>query len=160
MIYSTATIPVNPQGETTLTRDQLWHGLVLKARDARLFLPPGACTKCDVVVDAKDYLIREATIMGDDLSEIVAFEPRTKVSFFQRSGPKEGVIVNQILEDGHGVLTLSFYCLLGLRDHAPGSAQEQREQAQLDSEEHGYKAALLSTLARTRQLAGEGKLPL
>ena len=71
MIYSTATVPVNPQGETALTRDQLWQGLVLKARDARLFLPPGACTKCDVVVDAKDYLIREATIMGDDLSEIV-----------------------------------------------------------------------------------------
>jgi Domain of unknown function (DUF1857) len=158
MIYSTATVPVNPQGETALTRDQLWQGLVLKARDARLFLPPGACTKCDVVVDAKDYLIREATIMGDDLSEIVAFEAQTKVSFFQRSGPKEGVIVNQILEDAHGVLTLKFYCLLGLRDHAPDGPEEQREKAQLDSAEHGYKAALLSTLARTRQLVSEGKI--
>jgi hypothetical protein len=39
MIYSTATVPVNPAGEAALTRAQAWQGLVLKARDARLFLP-------------------------------------------------------------------------------------------------------------------------
>jgi hypothetical protein len=49
MIFSTATVPVNPSGERRLTREQVWAGLVLKARDARLFLPPGACTKCEVV---------------------------------------------------------------------------------------------------------------
>lgn len=42
MIFSTATVPVNPSGEGKLTREQVWAGLVLKARDARLFLPPGA----------------------------------------------------------------------------------------------------------------------
>ena len=41
MIHSTATVPVNPEGETTLTRAQVWAGLELKARDARLFLPAG-----------------------------------------------------------------------------------------------------------------------
>lgn len=41
MIYSTATVPVNPAGETKLTREQAWKDLELKARDARLFLPPG-----------------------------------------------------------------------------------------------------------------------
>ena len=49
MIHSTATIPVNPEGEIRLTRAQAWAGLELKARDARLFLPPGLCTRCDVV---------------------------------------------------------------------------------------------------------------
>lgn len=44
MIYSTATVPVNPEGETPLTREQVWKGLELKARDARLFLPSGLCT--------------------------------------------------------------------------------------------------------------------
>ena len=44
MIYSTATVPVNPEGETPLTRAQAWKGLVLKARDARQFLPPNLCT--------------------------------------------------------------------------------------------------------------------
>lgn len=158
MIYSTATVTVNPQGELPLTREDLWQGLVLKARDAREFLPPGACTKCEVVLEANSYIIREATIMGDDLSEIVTFEPQTKVSFFQRTGPREGVIVNQILEDKHGALLLKFYCLLGLRNHEPGSKEERTEQAEMDSDERGYKAALLSTLARIRQLVQDGKV--
>jgi hypothetical protein len=119
---------------------------------------PGACTKCDVVVDADGYIIREATIMGDDLSEIVAFEAQEKVSFFQRTGPREGVIVNQIIEDEKGALLLKFYCLLGLRHHEPGGKAEREEQAKMDSEELGNKAALQSTLARTRQLVQEGKL--
>jgi Acetylaranotin biosynthesis cluster protein L len=37
MIFSTATVPVNPSGERKLTREQVWAGLVLKAGDARLF---------------------------------------------------------------------------------------------------------------------------
>ena len=158
MIYSTSTVPVNPHGELALTRAQVWQGLVLKARDARQFLPPGACTKCEVVVDAKDYIIREATIMGDDLSEIVTFEAQLKVSFFQRSGPREGVIVNQILEDENGDLFLKFYCLLGLRNQEPCNKEEQEEQAQMDSDDRGYRAALQSTLTRTRQLVRDDKI--
>jgi hypothetical protein len=49
MIYSTANVSVNPEGVVPLTRAQAWAGLELKARDARLFLPPGLCTRCDVV---------------------------------------------------------------------------------------------------------------
>ena len=74
MIYSTATVPVNKVGQLPQTREQVWQGLVLKARDARLFLPPGICTKCDVLVEGKDYIIREATILGEDISEIVTSE--------------------------------------------------------------------------------------
>jgi len=37
MIYSTATVPVNPQGELILSRARIWAGLEIKARDARLF---------------------------------------------------------------------------------------------------------------------------
>ena len=55
MIFSTATVPVNHHGERKLTREQVWAGLVLKARDARLFLPPGACTKCAVVAEGIDF---------------------------------------------------------------------------------------------------------
>jgi hypothetical protein len=84
-----------------------------------------------VVVDANGYLIREATLFGDDLSEIVSFEPQKKVSFFQRTGPREGLIINEIIEDGRGMMSLRFYCLLALRHHEPGSKAEQEEQAQL-----------------------------
>ena len=157
MIYSTATVPVNPEGEIKLTRAQAWAGLELKARDARLFLPPGLCTRCDVVEEGATHFIREATIGGADLREIVVLEQERKVTFFQAAGPREGAIVNELYEDEAGGLQLRFYCYLGLRDKAPNSPEEQAEQAQFDSAS-GYKAALLSTLKRTRELLAEGRL--
>lgn len=157
MIYSTATVPVNPQGATPLTRAQAWAGLVRKARDARQFLPPGLCTRCDVVEESAAHIVREATIAGQDLREIIGFEPEHKVSFFQASGPREGVIVNELFEDADGALQLRFYCYLGLRGKAPGGAEEQAEQAWMDGE-NGYRSALLSTLERTRELLAQGWL--
>ena len=157
MIYSTATIPVNREGEPRLTRAQAWAGLELKARDARLFLPPGLCTRCDVVEESVTHFVRDATIGGVDLREIVALEPQSKVTFFQAAGPREGAIVNELFEDEAGALQLRFYCYLGLRGKTPNGPEEQAEQAQFDGET-GYRAALLSTLKRTRELVAEGKL--
>ncbi|MDQ1080231.1 SRPBCC family protein [Pseudoroseomonas cervicalis] len=157
MIYSTATVPVNPEGETPLTRDQIWQGLVLKARDAQLFLPPGLCTGCEVVEESATHLVREAVIGGQALREIITFEPGRKVTFFQATGPREGAIINELFEDATGALQLRFYCYLGLRDRAPGGAEEQAEQAQFDGET-GYRAALLSTLQRSRALLAEGRI--
>lgn len=157
MIYSTATVPVNPAGETPLTRAQAWAGLELKARDARLFLPPGLCTRCDVVEESATHFVREAAIGGAELREIIALEPERKVTFFQATGPREGAIVNELFEDETGALQLRFYGYLGLRDKAPGGPEEQAEQALFNSDQ-GYKAALLSTLKRTRELVAEGRL--
>lgn len=157
MIYSTATVAVNPAGETPLTRAQVWQGLVLKAKDARLFLPPGLCTRCDVVEASETHFVREATIGGASLREIITLEAESKVTFFQVTGPREGAIVNELFEDEAGDLQLRFYCFVGLRGKAPGGPEEQAEQAQFDSE-NGYKAALLSTLKRTRELVAAGEL--
>jgi hypothetical protein len=157
MIYSTATVPVNPEGEAALTRDAAWAGLVLKARDARLFLPPGLCTRCEVVEESATHIVREATIGGAELREIIVFEPGRKVTFFQAGGPREGAIVNELFEDAGGALQLRFYGYLGLRGKAPGGPEELAEQATLDSDK-GYRAALLSTLKRTRELRAEGRL--
>lgn len=158
MIFSTATVPVNPAGEPKLTRAQLWAGLVMKARDARLFLPPGACTRCDVVAEGEGFIKREAVIMNDAITELVSFLPEKKVSFHQVKSPREGVIVNEILEDAAGELQLRFYAYVGLVDGAAGSDKEREAQAALDSPDRGYRAALISTLARTRALVKEGKL--
>lgn len=127
MIYSNATVPVNPAGEVLLTRAQVWDGLVLKARDARLFLPPGLCTRCDVVKESATHIVREATIAGAGLCEIITFEPGNKVSFFQVTGPREGVIVNELFEDATGALQLKFYCYTGLRGKLPNGPEEQAE---------------------------------
>lgn len=157
MIYSTATVPVNPEGEVPLTRSQAWAGLVLKARDARLFLPPNLCTKCEVVEESATHIVREATIAGADLREIICFEPESKVTFFQVTGPREGAIINELFEDQSGGLQLRFYGYLGLRGKAPGGPEEQAEQAWLDGDK-GYKSALASTLKRTRELLAQGRL--
>jgi hypothetical protein len=157
MIYSTATVPVNPDGEPRLTREQVWKGLELKARDARLFLPPGLCTKCDVIEESATHLVRDATIAGADLREIITLEPEHKITFFQANGPREGAIINELFEDEAGELQLKFYCYLGLRDKESNGPEEQAEQKQFDSDD-GYKAALLSTLKRTREMLAEGKL--
>ena len=157
MIYSTATVPVNPEGEAPLTRDQVWRGLERKARDARLFLPPGVCTRCKVTEESLTHFVREATIGGEDVREIIVLEPGAKVTFFQAQGPREGAIINELFEDEPGELQLKFYCFLGLRGKQPGGPEEQAEQMQFDSDE-GYKAALLSTLRRTRELLAKGSL--
>lgn len=157
MIYSTATVAVNPAGETPLTREQAWRGLVLKARDARQFLPAGLCTRCDVMEESATHFVREATIGGTDLREIITLEAQSKVTFFQATGPREGAIVNELFEDEAGALQLRFYCYIGLRGKQPGGLEEQAEQAQFDSDT-GYKAALHSTLKRTRQLLADGSL--
>lgn len=157
MIYSTATVPVNPEGEAPLTREQVWQGLERKARDARLFLPPGLCTRCDVTEESATHFVRDATIAGQDLREIIVLEQGRKVTFFQATGPREGAIINELFEDEAGELQLKFYCYLGLRDKQPGGPEEQAEQTQFDSDK-GYKAALLSTLKRTRELLAEGAL--
>ena len=157
MIYSTAIVPVNPEGETRLTRAQAWKGLELKARDARLFLAPGLCTRCEVVEEGATYFVREATIGGNDLREIVTLEPESKVTFFQAAGPREGAIVNELFEDEDGALQLRFYCYMGLRGKEPNTLEEQAQQTQFASE-NGYKAALLATLKRTRALLAEGTL--
>ena len=157
MIYATATVPVNPEGATPLTRAQAWQGLVLKARDARLFLPPNLCTRCEVVEESPTHIVREATIAGDELREIIVYEPGSKVTFFQASGPREGAVINELFEDEAGVLQLRFYCLLGLRGKAPSRSEEQAEQDRMNGA-NGYRSALLSTLKRTRELLAERSL--
>lgn len=157
MIYSTAIVPVNPEGETRLTRAQAWKGLEFKARDARLFLAPGLCTRCAVVEESATHFVREATIGDNDLREIVTLEPESKVTFFQAEGPREGAIINELFEDEDGALQLRFYCYMGLRGKEPNTLEEQAQQTRLASE-NGYKAALLATLKRTRALVAEGSL--
>ncbi|PWN87280.1 DUF1857-domain-containing protein [Acaromyces ingoldii] len=157
MIYSTATVPVNPEGSAKLTRAQAWQGLVLKARDARLFLPEGLCTRCDVVEETETHFVRDATIANAALREIIVLESERKVTFFQATGPREGAIINELFEDETGELQLRFYCYTGLRGKQPGGPEEQAEQAFFDGDK-GYKSALLSTLKRTRELLAEGRL--
>jgi hypothetical protein len=89
------------------------------------------------VEESATHIVREATIAGDDLREIIAFEPEKKVTFFQATGPREDAIVNELFEDDTGALQLRFYCYTGLRGKKPFGPEEPAEQAQFDSDK-GY----------------------
>jgi hypothetical protein len=157
MIYSTATVPVNAPGQRPLTRAQTWAGLVRKARDARLFFPPDECTRSEIVEESDSHLVREATILGDALTEIITFEADRKITFFQATGPREGAIVDELFEDGNGDLQPRIYGYPGLRGKAPDGPEEHAAQAWMDSDQ-GFAAAIRSTLARVRALVAEDQL--
>jgi hypothetical protein len=132
------------EGETKLTREQVWKGLELKARDARLFLPPGLCTRCNVVEESATHFVREATIAGSDLREIITLEPQSKITFFQATSPREGAIVNELFEDETGALQLKFYCYSGLCDDVD---------AQADPRTLSRGQALISAIIKTNWAA-------
>jgi len=158
MIATSITVPVNgdgPAGEEPLTREQIWRGLLMKARDARLFVP--GCSACEVIDEGDGYIVREAIINGIALKEIVSLEPQTKVTFHQVRGIWEGIIVNEVFDDESGELQLRFYCLLSRRGAEPGGEEEQRDQAMFEGEK-GYGPAMLKTIQTTRNLLKAGEL--
>ena len=107
MIYSTATVPVNPDGEIPLTRTQIWAGLELKARDARLSTASAVhALRCHC---GKRHPLRPRRYdRRNRPSRSSMLEPDDKVTFFQATGPREGGIVDEIYEDDHGALQLRF----------------------------------------------------
>lgn len=156
MIYSSATLPVNAPGQVPLTRAQLWAGLMHKAREPQRFFPPGECTDSAIIEESPSHLVRQATILGDDITEIVSFTD-SKLSFFQVKSPREGVIVNELIEGDHGELQLRFYAYIGLPGKAPDAPEVAAAQAWMDSK-NGFAAAIASTLKHTRELVAEGRI--
>ncbi|TIX44763.1 MAG: DUF1857 family protein, partial [Mesorhizobium sp.] len=69
--------------------------------------------------ESATHFVREATIAGADLREIIMLEPESKVTFFQATGPREGAIINELFLDEAGELQLKFSCYLGLRGKEP-----------------------------------------
>jgi hypothetical protein len=156
MIDAAVTVPVNPDSaELVLTRSQIWRGLVEKARDATEYLPPGYCSKCEVIAEGEDFIIRDACLKGMDLREFVAFKPEEKVTYTHVNSPWEGILVNELFDDEKGDLQLRFYCLLSRLGAEPNGEEEQRD-VQFFISDEGYKGALTSTIAKTRAMVKAG----
>jgi hypothetical protein len=73
------------------------------------------------------------------------------------TAPRAGAIINDLFEDAAVMLQLRFNCYLGLRSKEPNGPEEQVDQAKFDSDK-GYKAALLSTPKRIRELLAVGRI--
>ncbi|MDE0056960.1 MAG: SRPBCC family protein [Defluviicoccus sp.] len=142
-------VPVNAglaPGEPVLTRHHIWLGLVLKAEDAVPFVP--AMSWCKVTGRFENGLFRDIVFRGEAMTEKILFHPEEKVEFIRTAGIEMGTIVNEILEDETGELSLRFAFTLEREDLPHGSAEE-REFA--DGMAKGYLVAVQATVDEIRK---------
>jgi hypothetical protein len=102
-----------------------------------------------------DGLLREVVNDGNRFREKITFSPPVEV-LFERVGTEDnaGWITNVISESEHGLL-LTFTFAVNLPGVTPGTAEER---AKGEAMRESYVGAVKATLARVRQLVGEGKL--
>lgn len=151
-------VPVNagrPPGEPALTRDQIWEGLMMKARDAKPFVHK--MTVCDVTREWDGGLDRDIVFHDMPMTERLFFYPKEKIVFLRTRGHEMGAITNEIVEDETGELLLRFAFTLEREDLKPGSPEE-REFA--DGYGQGYLVSVQKTIDAIRALVKAGKLKI
>ena len=156
MIYVAREVSVNGTrtgDDPVLNRSQMWTGLKMKADNALPFVP--VMTKCDVLERTANGLTRDVEIRGVGARERITFYPERKVVFLRLSGPVDGFIVNEILDDERGELKLRFSFALQLIDADSDSGKEKEFRAVMEKD---YVAAVDATLAAIRRAVKEGKL--
>jgi hypothetical protein len=153
MISVSYSVPVNPEGtEVRLDRADVWKGLEKKAHNALPYVP--SMTYCEVTDSGDNWLQREIEFRGQKLGERITFEPQETVRFDRTSGEVLGTILNEILEDDSGELSLRFSFDLELEGVEAGSAAEKEYEETMKGD---YEKAVESTLAAIRRWVGEGQ---
>jgi hypothetical protein len=152
MISVSKTVPVNPPDtDVTLTRSDVWKGLEAKANNALPFVP--AMTYCEVKSREGNVIEREIEFRGDRLGERVTLEPEERVTFVRTSGRVLGTILNEILEDADGALSLRFSFDIEVEGIEPGSQAERDYEATMKDD---YLRAVDATLSAIRRWVREG----
>ncbi len=149
-------VPVNAglaDGEPRLSRDQVWEGLMMKARDAKPFVH--MMTVCDVVKEWDGGLDRDIVFHDMPMGERLLFYPKEKIVFLRTKGVEMGTITNEILEDDKNELILRFAFTLE-REGMKSGSPEEREFA--DGYAQGYLVSVQKTIDAIRALVKEGKL--
>ena len=155
MIFVTHQLPVNVPGQPSLSRQQVWDGLVLKANNALPFVP--SMTYCEVTQRHSEVVFdRDIDFRGERFTERITLEPRHRVTFTRIAGPVLGTIVNEIergateIEGAEDDLRLRFSFALVVAGVEGGSAAEQEY---ADSMTGDYLKAVAATLNAIRRLA-------
>lgn len=146
------TILVNEPSKTTLSRHDVWAGLLMKANNALPYVP--IMSKCEVIERGEGWLTRDILLKDVPLREKVSFEPEKRVIFDRIGGDELGRIENIIGEDEKGNLTLTFSFGLTKKGIPEGSDAEQKHFAQMEG---AYFGAVASTLAAVRRTVDEAR---
>lgn len=150
MIQVSKRIPVNAPGQPTLTRSDVWQGLIMKADNALPFVPQ--MTHCHVLEREGDKVfVREIEFRGERCRERVTLTPQQRVKFERLDGSVLGTILNEIEDDAEGLgLRFSFgLTLAGEEDGSPAEAAYGKVV------EQDYLKAVDATLAAIRRVKGD-----
>jgi len=144
--------PLNPLADT-MTREQLWRGLVLRAEDPKLFVPHlDECTIGERESGSFTRRLRYGELVIDD---VVYLTPLQEVRF---EVPAQGEIAASRLTmtieaPSEGVMWLRFL----YDDGNPGASDEMGKMYE-DFKKSAYQEADIDTVKIVRQMASEGKL--
>ena len=141
-------------GQPTLTRHQIWQGLLKKAENALPYVK--AMTHCELKERGEGYLLREIEFRGERAMERVTFEPERKVTYTRQPGCSvQGFIENEILDADDGDLELRFTFNLALEGVAEGSEEERSYAATMEAD---YLKAVQATLEAIRRSVAEQQI--
>ena len=149
-------VPVNAgltAGEPRLSRELIWEGLMMKARDAKPFVH--RMTVCDVTKEWNGGLDREIMFHDIPMGERLFFYPKEKIVFLRTHGAEMGAITNEIVEDDRGELLLRFAFTLEREGIEPDSPEER---AFAETYGQGYLVSVQKTIDAIRGLVKQGKL--
>jgi hypothetical protein len=151
------TVPVNEPRKVFLSRQDVWAGLLMKARNALPYVPQ--MQKCDVVEQGDGWLLRDILLNNVPLREKVTFEPERRVTFERVAGSELGRIENVIGEDEQGNLTLTFSFGLKKDGITEGTDAERQHFAPMEGAYMGAVASTLGAVRRTVEEQGRQALP-
>jgi hypothetical protein len=144
--------PLNPLADT-LTREQLWRGLVLRAEDPKMFMPHlDECTLGERESGSFARRLRYGQLVIDD---VVYLTPLQEVRY---EVPAQGEIAASrmtmtIEAPSEGVMWVRF-----LYDDGNASATDEMGKMYEDFKKSAYQEADTDTIKIVRRLASEGKL--
>ena len=144
--------PLNPLADT-MTREQLWRGLVLRAEDPKMFMPHlDECTLGERESGRFTRRLRYGELVIDD---VVHLTPLQEVRY---DVPAQGEIAASRLTmtieaPSEGVMWVRF-----LYDDGNASAGDEMSKMYEEFKKSAYQEADIDTIKIVRQLASDGKL--
>jgi hypothetical protein len=144
--------PMNPLIDT-LTREQVWHGLVLRAEDPKMFIPHLDASE---IVEREAGAFRRRLTFGDLVIEDQVF--LTPLQEVRYEVPAQGEIaassLRMIIEAPTNAMLLVRFCY----DDGTGEHVDPANAMYDEFKKSAYEEADLDTVRILRKLASEGKL--
>ncbi|MGF6271765.1 hypothetical protein ABIB38_000107 [Massilia sp. UYP11] len=144
--------PMNPLLDT-LTREQLWRGLVLRAEQPTMFIPH--LDECTILEREAGLLKRRLTFGELVIDDVVHMSPLQEVRY---EVPAQGEIaassLRMIIEAPTNAMLLVRFCY----DDGQGEHTDPANAMYDDFKKSAYQEADIDTVRILRQLAGQGKL--